>query len=817
MKKTSLKITIILAIDAVLLALCVINIIGVTRKSDIPDYDKQNLVFNKDFNGIKKGDVLTKLNESEISDSQVLEFFCDNLPVGTTVTLEIERNGKPIATKVALVHYYDVFYIIVLIFVGFMFILPAIYVLFKKPEETFSYVFHWLMLSVALMIVLTWGNMSGFNFEIIFFIRSVYEISILATPIILVHFSFLFPRKKWRNLQKLTMPLYIFLGAASVCMIALTNLAIVQKTSNAIYLYVSIHYYITKIFFAPALIFVLLNFLHSYKRYKEEYIRQKLLWIFVGFCFGPSIYVMLWIVPQLIIHKPLISESIMILTSVVSPVTFLLSIVKYRLFDINLIISRSTVYATAIILLLILYGGIFYLGTTIFPEKLSNMPSVVGAIIIALLFQPTKKFIQTIIDKNLFKVNYNINRVRMNFNSGIKDCNSFEQIANLVRNTTNEIISADSFGFLYFDPLTNNLEILENNNIKFNNENLILLNKEVVDNKAILPISLKDSIEEGNDFLYRESLLNSLNASLIVFYVSEDRKFFNALLIGRKKDFYMYTSEDIAILTTIVSESGKAIHRLILEREIFMQQEEKRRLEELNQLKSYFVSSVSHELKTPLTSIKLFAELMINKPEIQESKKAEYLEIIQGECDRLNRLISNVLDFAKIERGTKEYKFEPINLKILLDLVLKTISYQLKIQNFKLEIECEEIDYSYYGDPDAITEVYLNLLSNAIKYSVNKKEILIKLWATVNNFCISFSDKGTGISGYDKEKIFAPFYRSKDANSSGTGGTGIGLSLVKHIITAHKGKVEVESVVGDGSTFTLYFPKGVSYEKNINR
>ena len=287
MKKSSLKITIILAIDAVLIALCVLNIIGVSRKSDVPNYDKQDLVFNKNFDGIQKGDILAKLNEREISDSQALEYSCDNLPVGTIVTLGIERNCKPVVAKVALINYYDIFYIIVLIFVGFMFILPAIFVLIKKPEETFSYVFHLLMLSITLMIVLTWGDMSVFDIKLNFVIRSIYEVSIFSTPIILVHFSFLFPRKKWNNLSKLTIPLYIFLGAGSVFLMALTYLAIVQKSSNAIYLYVSIHYYLTKIFFAPALIFVLLNFLDSYKRYKEEYIRQKLLWIILGFCFGP--------------------------------------------------------------------------------------------------------------------------------------------------------------------------------------------------------------------------------------------------------------------------------------------------------------------------------------------------------------------------------------------------------------------------------------------------------------------------------------------------------------------------------------------------
>jgi two-component system phosphate regulon sensor histidine kinase PhoR len=259
-------------------------------------------------------------------------------------------------------------------------------------------------------------------------------------------------------------------------------------------------------------------------------------------------------------------------------------------------------------------------------------------------------------------------------------------------------------------------------------------------------------------------------------------------------------------------QSSEAIQRIHLQQKLGIKEEEARRLEELSSMKSYFVSSVSHELKTPLTSIRLFAEIMQMKKNIDEDKRNEYLDIIQSECDRLNRLISNVLDFSKIERGAKEYRFARVSLTDILNNVIKTFEYQFKAQGFKVNLDISGNSMVINGDEDAIAESFINLIGNALKYSFDIKEITIASYLLDEFYVVSIKDKGRGIASSDLQHIFEPFYRSNDISQ--TGGAGIGLSLVQNNMQAHNGQVKVSSDYGQGSTFSLFFP--IQLEKKLS-
>ena len=142
-------------------------------------------------------------------------------------------------------------------------------------------------------------------------------------------------------------------------------------------------------------------------------------------------------------------------------------------------------------------------------------------------------------------------------------------------------------------------------------------------------------------------------------------------------------------------------------------------------MKSYFVSSVSHDLKTPLTSIKIFSELLRDRDQIDEVKRREYLSVIEGESDRLRRLIDNVLDYSKIEKGIQTYDKKQIKVADVIDTTLKAVEYQFKMAKIRLESEICDADIEIIADPDAVEEAVINLLSNAIKYS--EKNTTVKL------------------------------------------------------------------------------------------
>ena len=232
----------------------------------------------------------------------------------------------------------------------------------------------------------------------------------------------------------------------------------------------------------------------------------------------------------------------------------------------------------------------------------------------------------------------------------------------------------------------------------------------------------------------------------------------------------------------------------------------------LAQMKSSFVSNVSHELKTPLSLISLFAEILEIGRVKDENKKREYYRIIGEESRRLNKLIDNVLDFSKIEAGRKAYNFAEADIGETVENVISGYQYQITNSGFRLETKVEKNLPAISIDRDAISQAVLNLLDNAVKYSAETKEILIAVKRLDSNLTIEIADRGIGIPAAEQRKIFEKFYRVGDGLIHDVKGSGLGLSLVKHIVEAHNGKISVESEVGKGSRFTIALPLGVAPE-----
>jgi signal transduction histidine kinase len=225
----------------------------------------------------------------------------------------------------------------------------------------------------------------------------------------------------------------------------------------------------------------------------------------------------------------------------------------------------------------------------------------------------------------------------------------------------------------------------------------------------------------------------------------------------------------------------------------------------LAELRTQFVSSVSHELKTPLTSIRMFAELM----QMSESTNAEhsaFLETIVSESERLTRLLNDVLDFSRIERGQKAYRLEPASLPEIVHTAVRAIQYPLNEQGFSLDLQVSEGIPPATVDRDALQQAILNLLTNALKYSGKAREIGLRLFAKNGDAWIEVSDHGIGIPDKEQSRIFEKFYRVPIPENREIPGTGLGLALVAHIAQAHGGSVHVKSRPGEGSTFSIRLP-----------
>ncbi|MGZ3428206.1 MAG: sensor histidine kinase [Polyangia bacterium] len=223
-----------------------------------------------------------------------------------------------------------------------------------------------------------------------------------------------------------------------------------------------------------------------------------------------------------------------------------------------------------------------------------------------------------------------------------------------------------------------------------------------------------------------------------------------------------------------------------------------------NQLKSDFISNVSHELKTPLSLIRMFGELLAMGKLKSPEKGKEYAEIITREAERLARLIDNVLDFARMERGPVAYEFLPGRLSEVVERSLDVYRHRVEREGFRLTTKIDTDLPETMIDENAMTLLLLNLLENAVKYG--RGEIAVYLTRQGNRLRLVVGDQGPGIPQEEHKRIFERFYRTRQARGTNVRGSGIGLSLVKHIAEAHGGSVTVDSEPGRGAAFIIDIP-----------
>ncbi len=227
---------------------------------------------------------------------------------------------------------------------------------------------------------------------------------------------------------------------------------------------------------------------------------------------------------------------------------------------------------------------------------------------------------------------------------------------------------------------------------------------------------------------------------------------------------------------------------------------------EVSRMKSEFVSNVSHELKTPLALIRMFGETLDEGIVTDEKKRREFYSIIRKESERLSHLINNVLDFSRMDTGAKEYYFEETDLITVVKSSLEAYKFHIRENGFEIDSELPDETMMLKIDKDAISQALLNLLSNAVKYSNERKYIKVEVGKNSSSALISVSDHGIGIAKKELNKIFEKFYRVRAIRGEEKRGSGLGLTLVKQIVEAHGGIIEVESEVGEGSKFTLKIP-----------
>jgi signal transduction histidine kinase len=228
----------------------------------------------------------------------------------------------------------------------------------------------------------------------------------------------------------------------------------------------------------------------------------------------------------------------------------------------------------------------------------------------------------------------------------------------------------------------------------------------------------------------------------------------------------------------------------------------------LSEMKSDFVSNVTHELRTPLASIRVFGEFLGLGRVEDPGRIRRYGEFIESESRRLTQLINNILDFSKIESGAKTYHFETTDVREVVDDVLRTVEVRLRHADARVEWRRPAGEFPVVqADRDALAQVVHNLVDNAVKYSRDDRRVELGTETGARHVRIWVQDRGVGIAREEQDKIFDRFHRVGNSLVHDVRGNGLGLAIVRHVVRAHGGKVTVESTLGHGSRFTIHLPR----------
>jgi signal transduction histidine kinase len=269
-----------------------------------------------------------------------------------------------------------------------------------------------------------------------------------------------------------------------------------------------------------------------------------------------------------------------------------------------------------------------------------------------------------------------------------------------------------------------------------------------------------------------------------------DQKLFDAT-IGHRTTVYLWTG--------VLVVAAMAVLTLLAVRFL-------RRQVALARLKNDLAATVSHELKTPLSSMRVLVDTLLDSEKIHEETAREYLQLIAHENERLSRLIQNFLTFSKMERRKYTFDFTSLPPRQIIDAAINVLHERLDAPGCCFEVQVDDNLPDVRADPDALATALINLLDNACKYSEDIKHIILRVSVEKGNVVFSIRDNGIGIVPRETKRIFQPFHQVDQRLSRKGSGCGLGLSIVQYIIDAHDGSVSVESQPGSGSTFTISVP-----------
>ena len=807
MKPPTLRTASFLAVDLLLLALCIIYVPALLVSARAP-FDAVTVgghttiinIIDKDAAGrIILGDRILRWNDETIRESSDLEFLRLYVSPGDSVALTLEGGQHAPFTCI---NTYDRLYILILLTVGILTWALGVFVLLARPGVLAAGTLHWSLVCMGVSTILTWGRvLPGESTP--YLVRGVFLVVYLGVPSLFLFFTSLFPRPKagplWLKATAAFLPVSILFFILTV-----TIFQAMREHSLPAFRTFQRWYDIFHVVLILDVAAGLVSILDSYRRAETRGERRKIEWILWGLSFGPTPFLVTVILPELLNHQDILPEELCYMFFLLIPLSFAIAFVRYHVLDIEVVIKRTTVYGVVLGVVITLYalvvGSVSAVVGTFVPQS-----AVAAAVGIAVLFEPVRRRVQRVVDRRFFRVRYDFRRTGRSILEAIEAAVDESQLGEIVVRRMDEVIPVERIALIASEAGTKGFRVIGEKG----GEGGAAIGGNpcgCAETQTNLPAATARTFEAGvRHGVISGDLAARLKIVAVFPMTDESQKVYGCIALGGKRSAARFTAEDVDLLMQVAAESGLALQRIRLQRQLLLEQVAARRLEELNRMKSDFVSYVSHELRTPLTSIKMFTEMLRSRRLRLGRTAREYVGVIEGESERLGRMVTTILDSARIEQGVKEYRLAPGDLREHVRCALDAMAFQLKQHGFAVRVVEPRRFLTVMADRDAVVQAIVNLVANAIKYSGAKKQLTVRLARKEGSATCSVQDRGRGIPADVIPHLFERFYRAPEVRRD-IQGVGLGLPLVSHIMGAHRGTVEVESVVGKGSVFTLVFP-----------
>jgi signal transduction histidine kinase len=746
---------------------------------------------------------LVRIEGIEIKTDQDDEFILCRRKAGETVAYHIKENGQEVERQASLVAIYSQTpYPLINLGIGIFLIVMAFVVYFLRPRDIRARLFFWASLFLSCAQTVNGGfyclqeGWLSFTPGILFFI------SYVLAPTIFLQFCLTFLASKPRILD------YLIYVPAAIFIILLEYFFLLSSLTSSLDAYRK-YQSVFVLFRCFLLLYILCCFvvliLSNRRAYLEEQ-KAQIKWIIYGLFFGSGPLIVCYQLPRILSLRPLISEELAGAFLIFIPVAFAVSIIRFNLMDIQLVINRSLVYS----ILTVFTVGFYLLSVQVIQSLFARLMaikqttvSLIGAFAVALAFNPARKKIQEFVDRSFFRVSYDYKKSILSFNERAHKIASLGHLVDFFLAKVDKTIPLHGSSLCVISFGSGKQKILVERGL---GDGCVSFEPRMLESNRILARRKGVLTELGMDFSFEKSLEEN-NWEMVVPLPFRTTSLGGIVALGKKKSGSKFSGDDIELILTMAETFSLNCERIHLQEEVIYERAEKEKFDELNRLKTEFITSVSHEIRTPMSSIQGMSEILQQGKIKVKKKQEEIFDLMAGECSRLSRFLHNILDYGKIEQDVKTYYFLRSDISRIVEDILKLYEHRFRSLGFSVETELPQHPIWLDIDPDGVKQALTNLIDNAMKYSSDKREIRITLIGKSDKVEIMVQDRGIGIPDEDCQKIFEGFHRIPDAQKMNPKGVGLGLKITKHIMEAHGGEIRIESRVGEGSTFSLIFPR----------